>query len=336
MQMGETVLNAPKQPSKMPLKLLLLLMLLSPPFFLSLPILLCYIITLIDTPPGYSDWFLPREWDANSIGDFLAVRIPADATTLQIEGRKGSLGQYGINPTLEFSFSAAPENALAFVNSVCNIVYVGYNPFASTETYRPVSDSVLVRGGLTIHYSYSPSAPETTLGNRCNRRGYLTEIVLDTADVNMSRVFYRLQANRNHPEYYAMAELVMPLENFQLYATGLREQGQTFVLTYPMICLETGFLFRNVDYGFYVNRIEAYEDSEIALFVDDILQPSASIQDGALKEMRSPNDNTESLERWDYCLSNDWQAGTHTVQMRVTPPQGDIEVFEWTFDVLES
>jgi hypothetical protein len=342
--MDETVPVVLKQPEKLPLKLLIVLMVLSPPLLLIFGCGFCYLAYRFDLwanplPAGYSNWLLPRNWDTDSIRDFLGVSIPPDALNLNIEGNMGSLGEYGIDPSLSFAFQASPDSALEFAQGVCSTLYVGYNPLVAVESYTPAPDVVLIRAGGSIHYSHSPNVPDTIMGNRCQRRGWLAEIVLDTADPSLSRVTYHLPSNRYAPEYYTMAKHVDPLGlTFRLYVTGLHERSGKYVLTFPMMCLETASQSQIADYWIFQrnNPMGVFEGADVSISVDDVAQVPAIIENGALKQVRAPDQQNESLERWDYCLSDNWQAGTHTIEMRVTPPQGDTEIFEWSFDVLES
>jgi hypothetical protein len=316
---------------------------------------LCAVAYQIDVrmnprPPGYSDLFDSSAWDTNSISEFLGVQIPADASNLQIEGEKGFLSAaYGTIPRLQFSFHAPPESATTFVQHFCSgTLHPGYNPLESEETLSPRPDSVLIRGRGTIHYSHSPGVPQTIRGNRCVLRdrtfeSFLHEIVLDTSNPDNYIVHYRLpyRPNGNPGEFYIPAQVVTPLgDEFRLYVTGLQEETSSddensYRLTYPTICLETApIAARRFDHWHFNPPQVSYIGAAVDISIDRISQPAAIINDASALVYRSTENDT-LLSKWNYCLTDNWEIGTHTVEMSIRFSNGEPQNYEWAFEVIE-
>jgi hypothetical protein len=294
-------------------------------------------------PPGYGIFL--ESWDANNIGEFLGVSIPPDAMNLQIEGAMGNLGSFGIMPRLELSFGASPDNATNFANAFCNgVLHPGYNPLISTDFSTPSPSAVLIRAYTTIHYSNSPGVPDTTIGNRCARNSLVEEIVLDTSSHDLYKVMYRLryEPNVNPEEYYPPAERVLPLGNtFRLYVTGLREEeaedSHLYILSYPTICLETAnryYTGNDYYWMFHSENMRRYQGAQVSISIDGLPRQTARIADyGVLIPISNAANSDVNYDLWQYCLNEDWQAGSHAVQMKVEPLQGSSETFQWEFVV---
>jgi hypothetical protein len=295
-------------------------------------------------PLGYADFFDSHHWNAENIGAFIGIPIPTDSVNLQIDGRLGSTGSYGIDPRLAFTFRSSPQTAMNFINAFCDgVFYPGYNPLIAIDSSSPVPGAVLVRANGTIHYSISPDVPETTMGNRCAQEQWIIDIMIETADPTLYTLSYRLNDNAtgDPSNSYPHAETITPLDpDFRLYATGLHEEQTTsgeviYQLVYPTICLQTqheGLIF---DYWtHHAADFEPYLGSSIALFIDgERLPPARVTANGALIDIS--DDETVLRRGWNYCFTQDWRPGTHTVEMRVSPLQGPVRTFEWSFEVEE-
>jgi hypothetical protein len=293
-------------------------------------------------PPGYGWW--DTSWDTHNISEFLGISIPSDVVNLQIQGSRGVRGSYGIIPRLQFTFNAPPYSTMAFINAFCDgVLYPGYNPLIATDSYLPSPHELLIRVKSSIHYSSSPGVPETTLGNRCFQSGWIQELVVEQANPNLYTVSYRLpyEPNSSSAEgYYPQAQFVTPFDRiFRLHVTGLREveteeNQPTYLLTYPTICLDTSFVVVIPDYWTYRGDdfLDRYHGSEIAILVDGIPQKPASMDEYGRLIEANINEETVS-ELWDYCLTDNWEVGTHNIQVIVNPPDGSEETFEWKFEV---
>ncbi len=326
------------------------LILLLMPVLLVAALVVAFIIADLTGPPspaGYRDGlFESAIWTPNDIGAFLGVELPTDSDVINISGKKGNLGSYGMLPTLEFSFRASPENTLAFARQFCGgVFYPGFNPLVSQDSSAAAADRVLIRGAGTIHYASSPDVPITTIGNRCERPGtfWIEEFAVDMSDPDEYVLTYRLpnEAQASPGEYYPQAGKGEPLgyfpgeSSFPLYVTGLRGDGNSLI--YPTFCLETvqpSFLGTYWD----AQRTwrQTYDNSEITIFVDDIPQPQASIESGLLRQnIDAPLGRWQGRGRWEYCISENWSLGQHVVRMVVTPQAAPVRTLQWSFAVLE-
>ncbi|HUN06173.1 MAG TPA: hypothetical protein PLQ56_06210 [Aggregatilineales bacterium] len=295
-------------------------------------------------PPGYRDFLQSATWDREAISNFLNARIPEEVLNLSIEGSLGVLGSYGTIPTLTFSFIASPHVAETFAQHFCGgVLYTGFDPLYSMDTSVPTSTSVLVRGLGTIHYSQSLGTPATVYGNRCPRLGtsissypaWLEEIILDKSNPTEYKFSYNLPITPNSSsaeEFYPHAEIISPLgDRFRLYVTGFNTADSDYILSYPTICMETARMVQSQDhFAFDSSIMDAYVNARVEIYVNSIPQRPAKISEVGLFLLPSENG---IVDKWQYCLTKDWEPGTHTMKLIVTPPTGESANFEWTFVV---
>ncbi len=289
--------------------------------------------------PGFVDIFESKVWNRDNVGYFLNTSLPDEIQDFTVEGTMGLLGSYGFLPTLSFSFIASPEVAEAFVSHFCDgVLYAGFDPLNSINTSVPTSHSILVRGNGTIHYASSEDAPASINGNRCARydervgahTSWLEEIALDSSNPDRNKVSYNLAYAPGNPvaeTRYPRAETITPLDRFRLYVTGFSLVGSTYFLRYPTICMETHALSL-VGNHFAFNTI--FAGATMTILIDGVEQPRAIISDRELSLRPADSDSTDF---WQYCLTEDWEPGTHTMKLIVTPPTGESANFEWTFVV---
>lgn len=290
-----------------------------------------------DVPPGYKSWFDFGGWNTERINRFLGTNLPTDAVNLQIEGRMGTQGSYGITPSLAFSFQSSHASAAAFAGAFCEgVLHVGYDPLQAVQISKPSDDAVLIRANRSIHYSRSPGVPLTTRGNRCARGQYLEEITLDEANPEFSQVSYRLPyaANNNTWEYYPYAETVRPFgDDFRLYITALQETIQTtntstYQLSYSTLCFSTLFLPQSYEFVVGVPDVnEEYKNSAVAISIDGLAQLPAKINENGALALA----NGVGVDSWSYCLTPMLEAGIHTLEIRVSPPETEAKTFSLEF-----
>src|SRR5258708_204370 len=315
-------------------------------FVVASPFLCCFASLQLDKwqhppSPGYADWLDSSDWDVKSISDFLGVRLPSNADVIHIEGGRGREGSYGVMPRLQFSFKSPSASAASFIGAFCNgVMYQGYNPLKSEDSYLPSPNAILIRGQGTIHYSQSPGVPETIFGNRCERKSWIEEFVIDKSDSRQFVVSYRLSyvANVNPEEYYPRAQTVAPFGNkFRFYITGLREeksQGSqsVYVLSYPTMCFETSDLALMWDYWQLTSEanLDQYQGASVKITIDGTVQQPAKITNWGHLIDASHN---APLAKWDYCLTGTWQLVVHSVEMVVAPVKRSPKMFNWQFEV---
>ncbi len=293
--------------------------------------------------PGFVDIFESSVWNRDNVSYFLNTSLPDEIQSLMVEGKMGQLGSYGFLPTLSFSFTASPEVAEAFASHFCDgVLYAGFDPFNSINTSVPTTHSILVRGTGTIHYASSKDAPASIKGNRCARydervgahTSWLEEIVLDSSNPDQNKISYNLAYDPDNPVAeirYPRAETITPLDRFRLYVTGFSLVGSTYFLRYPTFCMETrGSLYVWDDFAFKSDIMKSFTDATMAILIDDLEQPPAIISGRWLSLRPADSDSTDF---WQYCLTADWEPGTHTMKLIVTPPTGESANFEWTFVV---
>jgi hypothetical protein len=300
---------------------------------------LCLSFNGSDVPPGYKSWFDFGGWNTERINRFLGTSLPTDAVNLQIEGRMGMQGSYGITPSLEFSFQSSPASAAAFAEGFCGgVLHTGYDPLQAVESSIPSDDAVLIRVNRSIHYSRSPGVPLTTRGNRCGREQYLEEITLDEAHPEFSKVSYRLPyaANNNTWEYYPYAETVRPFGNdFRLYITGVHGATETnnvstYHLSYPILCFSTLFLPRSYEFVVGVPDVnEEYKNSAVAISIDGVAQSPAKISENGVLALV----NGVGVDSWSYCLTPALEGGMHTLEIRVSTAETEVKMFTLEFIV---
>lgn len=292
-------------------------------------------------PPGWQDFFKSRDWDREAISNFLDIQLPDEAQSMEIEGKQGLAGSYGIYPTLTFSFTAPTENARRFIEHFCDgELHAGYNPRNAENFGEPMPDAVLIRGNGTNHYSRSEGTPQTIQGNRCARYDtrdperlwvWMEEITLDTSDPDTYRVSYHLPFEANSAsteEYYPRAQTITPFgDQFRLNITGFTEAS---VLNYHTICLETAGLEPEWDhFAFNPDIMPNYAGSTVTIYIDDVQQPMARISERELS--LRPTDREVPADMWQYCLNADWEIGTHTMRIEVDPLEAEPIVLVWEF-----
>ncbi|MBN8594420.1 MAG: hypothetical protein J0M33_21870 [Anaerolineae bacterium] len=294
--------------------------------------------------PGFYDIGESNLWNRDNVGYFLNALLPDEIQDFTVQGEMGQLGSYGFLPTLSFSFTASPDVAEAFVSHFCDgVLYAGFDPFNSINSSVPTSNSILVRGNGTIHYASSKNVPASTKGNRCVRRDervgphahWLEEFVLDTGNPDRYMISYNLAYDPDNPvaeTRYPRAEVITPLgDRFRLYVTGFSMVGSTYFLRYPTICMETrGSVYIWDNFAMNPDIMKPFTDATMAISIDDLEQPPAIISGRWLSLRPADSDSTDF---WQYCLTEDWEPGTHTMKLIVTPPTGESANFEWTFVV---
>ena len=83
-------------------------------------------------------------------------------------------------------------------------------------------------------------------------------------------------------------------------------------------------------FAFDSSIMDAYVNARVEIYVNSIPQRPAKISEVGLFLLPSENG---IVDKWQYCLTEDWEPGTHTMKLIVTPPTGESANFEWTFVV---
>jgi hypothetical protein len=225
------------------------------------------------------------------------------------------------------------------------VLHAGYDPLTAVDSSQPLEGAILIRDGGTIHYSRSDGTPPTVHGNRCARyatRGrnrapiWIEEIALDTSDPNLYHVSYHLpyEPNSSYPEEsYPRAQIIRPFGNrIRWSITGLREEAGKFVLAYRTICMETASLAPHFDVFSSNPQIMAkYIGADVTIFIDGTEQAPARIAE--FGQYLLPVGREDPPDRWQYCLSADWEAGNHNMRIVVSAISGDTLTLEWKFTV---
>jgi hypothetical protein len=345
-------------------KKLFILLLLS--VGLSIPLVVIVVVGLFffppyPLPPGYTDIFPSRDWSVPVIEELIDRPFPTSAQDITFDGTIGTLGSYGITPSLEFLFRASPEDATAFAYSFCEgVLHQGYDPFNALDSEFPSSGDILISGDRFLYYSSSPNVNLNIAGNRCirvdgrnpNRFGnpyiWFEEIALELYESeSLATVRYRLPYEPNGysaPVLYPVGYNVNPLDDqFSVYVSGIfdiklyqlslpligiaisnsESVGATFVQTYPIMCFSSrGWVHTQYDRFWNAELLLPYQQAELSIFIDDVLLLNTTLNERGV--MFDPTYQ-------EFCFDTTWGAGLHTVRLDVQRADGVRESFDWQF-----
>ncbi|MCQ3933231.1 MAG: hypothetical protein DPW16_22520 [Chloroflexi bacterium] len=272
------------------------------------------------------------EWNFEDIVEYLDVPYPEGATDIQYRSNRFDRTFY-----LELSFKAPPASALRFAEGICGgILYQGYDPFNALATSDPMPGVHLVKNGRFTYYSYSPQASQQLFGHRCPslKNGRTQLILLDKTDARFYQVRYEVGTSSNY-QLYNLPTLsignnyINPMHNFRPFMmVGVAFTDPGYRLVTEEVCFETRQRYTAAVDDIYDDFIGA----KVEIWVDDKKMEDAYIsQYWVLSPKRK--EAPDELFLFNHCLFQEWKSGKHTVEVRITPKEGNSISYSWEFSV---
>lgn len=293
-------------------------------------------------------------WNFREIVDYIDAPYPEDATDIRHDS-----DQWGRTFFIELEFKAPPDQALAFVESICDgILYRGFDPFNSSRRINNEQKPYLVLVHIDATFSYSVNSNEEILGNRCRppnnkeKYGKRQYISVDISNPNLYVVRYEMPQSQNISKYspemfpspdIELAEYVNPIPALPFMVVGLRKMYDgSYHLATDQICFES---ILNYDAGLKQYRtngdvVGKIVGKNVKIYINNLIVADASISaSGILLDENHPYFNYPPRvirdlwyqQYFNYCYYQEiWHAGTYHMRLDV-----DGESYAWDFIVEE-
>lgn len=270
----------------------------------------------------------------------LGARLPSDAVDIIYDGERG----YAAYITL--SFKASSEATLEFAKHICDgVLHQGYDPYNALNTsQKPDQKPYLIQydNFNFSYYSYSPNTPDTVWGNRCwPFRTGLYQIRIDHTNPTLSELRFD-QLNQHSPLWGEDRKcnlipcssigdnFIRPArEDLPLIIIGMTSKDDSsYGVVTDEVCLEF-----QMDYvlGFGWSQVEKWKyliGATVDVMVDDVSQGLAYISEN---ELLTRIGNEPYHPNYDYCFTQNWTPGIHTLWMTIKPHTQVSKTYTWEF-----
>ena len=269
--------------------------------------------------------------------------IPADAKDL-IFSEIGSGYWWGMRLT----FKTSPAGLSNFTRHICDgVLHQGYDPYQAFNygSYLGGQRFYLIKdtwNGFS-YYSYSPDAPESVSGNRCQGELLIQirveQIESDLYDVRVDQGRHLWGNNCSLiPCRYIGNNFVQPILDLPFIVMGLDDDASNhFILVSNELCLE--YQFSDYYYASFLSPYSALGfkylwDARLNWTIDDQPQGIRFISPRHARLVRDANaPETAYYHKLDYCTTQNWTTGRHQMALEVLTATGQQDTYTWEFIV---